>query len=70
MRINGVLNENREMKNVSTVSNIDLKTFEDIRSACQPVMMRGFVADWPIVAAARQGDEILLRRLPMPEKRP
>lgn len=48
------------MKNVTTVSNIDLKIFQDIRSACQPVVMRGFVADWPIVAAAQQGDEMMV----------
>ena len=30
MRTNGVLNDNREMKNVTTVSNIDLKIFQDM----------------------------------------
>jgi Cupin-like domain len=48
------------MKNVLSINNADPNIFQqEIRSAGQPVLMKGLVATWPIVAAARQGDEAL-----------
>lgn len=48
------------MKNVLSINNADPNIFQqEIRSAGQPVVMKGLVATWPIVAAARQGDEAL-----------
>jgi len=35
---------------------IDARTFAEVRAAGKPVVLRGQVADWPLVAAARQGD--------------
>jgi hypothetical protein len=43
---------------------IDFARFhEEIRAARQPVVMRGLAADWPGVAAARQGDRAILEYL-------
>ncbi|MDG6079269.1 cupin-like domain-containing protein [Erythrobacter litoralis] len=38
---------------------VSAEILADIRERRQPVVMRGLVADWPAVAAARQGDEAL-----------
>src|SRR5206468_3294029 len=39
---------------------VDLKTFnEEIRPAAQPVILKGLVADWPIVRAGRESARAL-----------
>lgn len=43
------------MKALPEVSNVSLEMFRDIRLAGEPVVMRGLVADWPLVQADRQG---------------
>lgn len=54
------------MKNVPIISNIDPMTFEnEIRAACQPAIMKGYLANWPIVRAALQGDEVLIDSMSM-----
>lgn len=47
-----------EPKPIREVSGIDRRTFdEEIRPACQPVVLRGLGADWPAVKAAKQSVE-------------
>lgn len=46
---------------VRIVSEIDRETFDrDVRAAGMPLLIRGLVSDWPIVKAAKAGDETLL----------
>lgn len=42
---------------------VDAAGFAAIRSAARPVILRGQVADWPAVAAAREGDAAIVRYL-------
>ncbi|MBK8376281.1 cupin-like domain-containing protein [Sphingorhabdus sp.] len=49
------------MKNVATLESTDSQTFHQaVRAASEPVLMRGFVADWPMVQAAGLSDEALV----------
>lgn len=59
-------------KPVAEVDSVDFGHFHaEIRSAAQPVVMRGLVTDWPAVAAARQGDRAFVDYLAgCPTKRP
>lgn len=41
----------------------DARGFAEIRAAGQPVVIRGLVADWPVVTAARRGDAALVEYL-------
>jgi hypothetical protein len=46
---------------VSEAGAMDFARFQDeIRSAGEPVVMRGLAADWPAVAAAREGDRAIV----------
>ena len=52
------------MKNVTIIETPDAETFHrEIRAACEPVLMKGLVANWPMVAAARAGDEVLVANM-------
>lgn len=42
---------------------VDAATFAAIRAAARPVVLRGLVADWPAVAAAREGDAAIIAYL-------
>ncbi len=42
---------------------VDAARFAAIRSAGEPIVLRGQVADWPAVAAARQGDAAIVAYL-------
>lgn len=42
---------------------VDAKAFAAIRAAGRPVVLRGLVADWPAVTAARKGDAEMVRYL-------
>jgi len=42
---------------------VDAARFAAIRAAARPVVLRGQVADWPAVAAARAGDEAIIAYL-------
>lgn len=42
---------------------VDGAGFAAIRAAAEPVILRGQVADWPAVAAAREGDEAIIAYL-------
>jgi len=49
---------------IGEVDGVDFARFhEEIRRAGRPVVMRGLVADWPAVAAARLGDEAIVEYL-------
>ena len=42
---------------IEEIGPVTLDRFNDqVRRACQPVVLRGLAADWPAVAAARRGD--------------
>lgn len=48
------------MRAIAEYEGVDRERFErDIVPKGQPAVLRGLVADWPIVAAAKQGDEAL-----------
>jgi hypothetical protein len=47
-------------KPIREYGRIDDEALAEIRSAGQPAVLRGQAADWPAVAAARQGDEALV----------
>ena len=42
---------------------VDAAAFAAIRAAARPVVLRGLVADWPAVAAAREGDAAIIAYL-------
>jgi hypothetical protein len=49
---------------IAEASSADFDTFHDvIRPAAKPMVMRGLVADWPSVAAAREGDAAMVAYL-------
>jgi len=49
---------------VRTIGPVDLETFHrEIRPASEPVLMKGQVAAWPIVGAAKAGDAVLAASL-------
>lgn len=51
-------------KQIREFQAVDRRRFEDeIRIACRPAVLRGLVADWPAVAAARRSDEELIAYL-------
>lgn len=49
---------------VRTVDHVDPETFHrEIRPACEPLLIKGLVGGWPIVQAARTGDDVLIANL-------
>lgn len=52
------------MKAVKAFETVDARIFhEELRPRSQPALIKGLVAHWPMVAAARTGDEILAANL-------
>lgn len=51
------------MTPVRTIESVTAEAFAVVRAAAQPVVLKQLVADWPIVAAARQSDQAVTELL-------